>query len=86
MEPDDPAIRQNYQRWTSHPLWQQLDAVTNERVFEVDAVNWIMGGGILAANAMLDDLYAHYGLTPSANGESMACTKSSSVSMEPNAC
>jgi iron complex transport system substrate-binding protein len=36
--------------------------VEGERVYEVDAVNWIMGGGILAANAMLDDLYAHYGL------------------------
>lgn len=64
LEPDDPAIAQNYRHWTAHPLWQRLDAVQNERVFEVDAVNWIMGGGILAANAMLDDLYAHYGLAP----------------------
>ncbi|TLF50626.1 iron-siderophore ABC transporter substrate-binding protein [Halomonas urmiana] len=62
MEPDDPAIARNYRHWTSHPLWQRLDAVESGRVFEVDAVNWIMGGGILAANAMLDDLYAHYGL------------------------
>jgi len=83
LEPDDPAIHQNYQRWTSHPLWQQLDAVANGRVFEVDAVNWIMGGGILAANAMLDDLYAHYDLTPSADGEAMACA---SGDMEPDAC
>ncbi|MDT0501168.1 MULTISPECIES: iron-siderophore ABC transporter substrate-binding protein [unclassified Halomonas] len=62
LEPDDPAIARNYRHWRSHPLWQRLDAVESERVFEVDAVNWIMGGGILAANAMLDDLYAHYGL------------------------
>ncbi|RTR00823.1 ABC transporter substrate-binding protein [Halomonas nitroreducens] len=62
LEPDDPAIAENYRHWTSHPLWQRLDAVQHRRVFEVDAVNWIMGGGILAANAMLDDLYAHYGL------------------------
>ena len=62
LEPDDPAIERNYRHWTSHPLWQRLDAVAHDRVFEVDAVNWIMGGGILAANAMLDDLYAHYGL------------------------
>lgn len=67
LEPDDPVIADNYQDWASHPLWHQLDAVRNERVFEVDAVNWIMGGGILAANAMLDDLYAHYELvTPDA--------------------
>ena len=50
------------QHWSSHPLWQQLEAVKHQRVFEVDPVNWMMGGGILAANAMLDDLYRHYGL------------------------
>lgn len=64
LEPDDPAIAENYRHWTAHPLWQRLDAVQDERVFEVAAVNWIMGGGILAANAMLDDLYAHFGLDP----------------------
>ncbi|GHC22201.1 ABC transporter substrate-binding protein [Aidingimonas halophila] len=62
LEPDDPAIARNYRHWRSHPLWKRLDAVQDERVFEVDAVDWIMGGGILAANAMLDDLYAHYRL------------------------
>lgn len=86
LEPGDPAIRQNYQRWTSHPLWQQLDAVANERVFEVDAVNWIMGGGILAANAMLDDLYAHYGLEPSSNSESMTCAPDASAGTELDEC
>ncbi|MDN3556643.1 ABC transporter substrate-binding protein [Halomonas maura] len=76
LEPDDPAIAENYRHWTSHPLWQRLDAVQNRRVFEVDAVNWIMGGGILAANAMLDDLYAHYGLaTPRGHAlPTAACT------------
>ncbi|PMR67576.1 ABC transporter substrate-binding protein [Halomonas heilongjiangensis] len=64
LEPDDPAIADNYRHWASHPLWQRLDAVQDERVFEVDAVDWIMGGGILAANGMLDDLYAHFGLDP----------------------
>lgn len=63
LEPDDPAIEDNYRRWAAHPLWQQLTAVQNERVFEVDPVSWMMGGGILAANAMLDDLYEHYQLT-----------------------
>ncbi|PSJ21919.1 iron ABC transporter substrate-binding protein [Halomonas sp. ND22Bw] len=79
LEPDDPAIARNYRHWRAHPLWQRLDAVRHDRVFEVDAVNWIMGGGILAANAMLDDLYAHYGLTPPASScaafdqEAVAC-------------
>lgn len=62
LEPDDPAIADNYRHWASHPLWQQLSAVQSGRVFEVDPVSWMMGGGILAANAMLDDLYSHYGL------------------------
>lgn len=63
LEPDDPAIADNYQHWVSHPLWQQLSAVQSGRVFEVEPVSWMMGGGILAANAMLDDLYSHYALT-----------------------
>lgn len=63
LEPDDPAIADNYRRWAVHPLWQQLTAVQHQRVFEVDPVSWMMGGGILAANAMLNDLYEHYELT-----------------------
>lgn len=63
LEPDDPAIADNYRRWASHPLWHQLTAVQNGRAFEVDPVSWMMGGGILAANAMLDELYEHYRLT-----------------------
>lgn len=77
LEPDDPAIADNYQHWASHPLWQQLSAVQSGRVFEVDPVSWMMGGGVLAANAMLDDLYSHYGLachTPLPNrGEEPSC-------------
>ena len=64
LEPDDPAIAANYQHWASHPLWQQLTAVQRGQVFEADPVSWMMGGGILAANAMLDDLYRYYQLTP----------------------
>ncbi|SDF87641.1 iron complex transport system substrate-binding protein [Onishia taeanensis] len=71
LEPDDPAIAENYRHWRSHPLWQRLDAVQHGRIYEVDPVDWIMGGGILAANAMLDDLYAHYGLEPS-SGDTQA--------------
>lgn len=62
LEPDDSAIEENYQRWSAHPLWQQLAAVQSDHVFEVEPVSWMMGGGILAANAMLDDLYNHYAL------------------------
>lgn len=77
LEPDDSAIEENYQRWSAHPLWQQLAAVQNDHVFEVDPVSWMMGGGILAANAMLDDLYNHYALLCYAplshHAEQLAC-------------
>lgn len=77
LEPDDLAIADNYRRWAAHPLWQQLTAVQNERVFEVEPVSWMMGGGILAANDMLDDLYDHYALTCHAplpdQGETTTC-------------
>lgn len=59
---DDPSVERTYREWSGHPLWQQLAAVRNNQVFQVDPVTWNMGGGILAANRMLDDLYRHYGL------------------------
>lgn len=46
--------------WTSHPLWEQLTAVQNDAVFGINEDHWNLGGGILAANAMLEDLEAHF--------------------------
>lgn len=46
--------------WTSHPLWQQLRAVQHDAVFPINEETWNLGGGILAANAMLDDLEEHF--------------------------
>lgn len=48
------------QEWTSHPLWRQLEAVQNGAVFGINEEHWNLGGGILAANAMLDDLEEHF--------------------------
>ncbi|MGM0703966.1 MAG: ABC transporter substrate-binding protein [Pseudomonadota bacterium] len=62
---DDPAVAEQHRAWTAHPLWQNLEAVKRDRVHEVDPVIWSMGAGILAANRLLDELYAHYGLAPS---------------------
>ena len=56
------AIQQTYDDWTNHPLWHNLDAVKNERDYIVDDVIWNMGGGIVAANKMLDQIYQHFGL------------------------
>lgn len=62
MRDADPAVAETYRRWTEHPLWQNLEAARQDRVYQVDSVIWNMGGGILAANHLLDELYAHYGL------------------------
>ncbi|ENH95544.1 ABC-type Fe3+-hydroxamate transport system, periplasmic component [Gracilibacillus halophilus YIM-C55.5] len=59
---DDPAVEETYNEWTNHPLWENLDAVKNDQVYRVDQVIWNMGGGINAANLMVDELYEHYDL------------------------
>lgn len=41
----------------TNPLWQKLKAVQNNRVYLVPDY-WI-GSGILAANAIVDDLYKY---------------------------
>ncbi|TCK07151.1 ABC transporter substrate-binding protein [Marinobacterium mangrovicola] len=60
MRQQDPAVQRTFQRWQQHPLWQNLNAVKNNQVYLVDPITWNMGGGILAANRMLDDLNALY--------------------------
>lgn len=67
---DDPAVVALHRDWTAHPLWQNLEAVEQGRVYRVDPVIWNMGAGILAANRLLDELYAHYGLR---EGEDAIC-------------
>ncbi len=60
--PDADLIQKTYDDWTSHPLWKQLDAVKNNQITIVDDVAWNMGGGYIAANQMLDQIYAHFEL------------------------
>lgn len=62
MDANDPAVAKNYEEWTSHPLWQGLDAVQADQVYEVDEIVWNLGGGILSANLMLDDIYDRFDL------------------------
>ncbi|MDC8802624.1 iron-siderophore ABC transporter substrate-binding protein [Halomonas pacifica] len=68
---DDPAVLALHRDWTTHPLWRSLEAVERDRVYRVDPVIWNMGAGILAANRLLDELYAHYGLAD--DGEDASC-------------
>lgn len=47
------------QQVMAHPLWQQLEAVQQGRVYPVSFDTWFLGNGILAANAVLDDLFTY---------------------------
>ncbi|WP_108126193.1 ABC transporter substrate-binding protein [Saccharospirillum mangrovi] len=62
MTETDPTVMENYQEWTSHPLWNTLDAVRNGQVYRVNEVDWNMGGGPIAAQRMVDSVFEHYGL------------------------
>lgn len=48
--------------WTEHPLWKNLRAVQNNRLYEVDTAVWNNGSGPLAAEQMLIDLKEIYEL------------------------
>jgi len=56
----DDQGSQIMEEWTSHPLWRTLKAVQNDAVYPVNEEHWNLGGGILAANRMLDDLYSFF--------------------------
>ncbi|MBW4558805.1 MAG: iron-siderophore ABC transporter substrate-binding protein [Trichormus sp. ATA11-4-KO1] len=57
---NDPSI----EKLLNHPLWLQLKAVQEGRVYLVDADAWIYGQGIVAANVVLDDLFKYLINTP----------------------
>ncbi len=46
-------------QFTSHPLWSQLQAVKQGKVYEVEADAWIAGYSPVAANRILDDLFKY---------------------------
>lgn len=46
--------------WTSHPLWQNLEAVKQNQAYEVNDIYWNTAGGVQAANRMLDDLNLYF--------------------------
>lgn len=46
-------------QFMSHPLWSQLNAVRQGKVYEVNSDVWIAGWGIIGANRVLDDLFRY---------------------------
>ncbi|MGP1384405.1 MAG: ABC transporter substrate-binding protein [Thainema sp.] len=57
------------QQIMNHPLWNQLDAVQRGRVYQVPFDTWFLGNGILAANAVLDDLFKYLTDAEPTNGQ-----------------
>ncbi|MDQ0216154.1 iron complex transport system substrate-binding protein [Oikeobacillus pervagus] len=53
---DDKSGLELEKEWTNDPLWKNLNAVKNEKVYKVDDVIWNTAGGVIAANEMLDQL------------------------------
>lgn len=53
----DPDEREELEKVRADPLWNRLEAVRENRVYEVGD-HWY-GGGPLAADAVLDDLFEH---------------------------
>lgn len=45
--------------WMEHPLWKNLRAVQNNKVFEVDTAVWNNGSGPIAATLMVEDLFEY---------------------------
>lgn len=46
-------------QFTSHPLWSQLQAVKQGKVYQVEGDAWIAGFSPVAANRILDDLFKY---------------------------
>ena len=61
-DPTDKEAEANLADWTADPLWLGLEAVKADQAKRVDDATWIAAGGIFAANIVLDDIEATYGL------------------------
>ncbi|MDY6898098.1 MAG: iron-siderophore ABC transporter substrate-binding protein [Cyanobacteriota bacterium] len=44
-------------KFTNHPLWSRLEAVRENRVYQVSSDTWISSWGMIGANSVLDDLF-----------------------------
>lgn len=59
----DPGAANSFKKYQESPLWQKLKVAQNEKVYVVDSGYWYFGG-LLAANAVLDDLEKYLINTP----------------------
>ncbi|MBD1892478.1 iron-siderophore ABC transporter substrate-binding protein [Coleofasciculus sp. FACHB-SPT36] len=56
-------------QFTNHPLWFQLNAVKQGKVYQVNSDAWISSWGIIGANRVLDDLFKYLVIEKSSKGK-----------------
>lgn len=57
------ADREKLEELQTNPFWKKLKAVQKGEVYVVDSLTW-QGGSLLAANAVIDDLFTYLVNTP----------------------
>ena len=48
-----------FEQFSNNPLWNRLEGVENDQVFQVNHSTWIGSTSVIAANIILDDLFRH---------------------------
>jgi ABC-type Fe3+-citrate transport system substrate-binding protein len=48
-------------QWESNPLWKQIDAVANKKVFTVERRDWSLSRGLLGAEKIAEDIVKNLG-------------------------
>ncbi|USK34551.1 ABC transporter substrate-binding protein [Bacillus sp. F19] len=47
--------------WEKNPLWQEIDAVKNNKVFTVERRDWALSRGLIGSEKMIEDIVKHLG-------------------------
>jgi iron complex transport system substrate-binding protein len=55
-ETGDGEANKLAEEWLNDPLFQNLEVAKQDKVYEVSDAIWNTAGGVVAANAMLDDI------------------------------
>jgi ferric citrate transport system substrate-binding protein len=47
--------------WKNNPLWKEIDAVKNNKVFIVERRDWALSRGLIGSEKMIEDIVNHLG-------------------------
>ncbi|MGG4441395.1 ABC transporter substrate-binding protein [Brevibacillus fortis] len=56
----DGSANKYTEEWMKDPLYQKLNVAKNNKAFQVDEVIWNVGGGILSAELLVDDIVERF--------------------------